>query len=388
MPRRDAIVRWLQLGWLGSARIAAYARILLLVSLVSFGESWRQATGATGSDFLAFWSAGKLAAAGRASQSYDLGATGAIQAALGRHDVFAFVNPPPLLLAVWPFGLLPFGAGWAAWIVSTYAAWFLAARRLDRRLRWPIAAWPGALVAAWHAQTGLLTGALTTAFATLLRRRPVWAGLCVGALVIKPHLALLFPIALAAGRHWRAFWSAAAGAALLLTFTALVFGPGTLLAYPRSWAISRHLMNTGDAAFFLRQCTVYAAIRVAISPGAGALAQALVSLGVGVATWRVWSGPAALEGKLAFLMAAVPLATPYLFNYDLPFLIVPTVWLIGEARERSCGDWARGGWERPLLLLFYLAPLWTRALALPLGANLAPWVEIAMAMAVWRRLAP
>ena len=381
MPRGDAIVRWLRLGWIGGERLRGYAQILLLVSIASFYGSYMQATGPTGSDFLAFWSAGRLAVAGKAGAVYDIAATGAVQAALGRHDVFAFVNPPPFILFTIPLGLAGFVAAWCGWIASTYALWLLAARRLDRSLFWPIAAFPGALVAGWHAQTGLLTGALMAGAAVLLHKRPAAAGLCIGALIIKPHLALLFPIALVAGGHWRAVWSAAATMAGLLLITAVLLGTDTLFNYRQSWAVSRYLMDTGDAAFFLRQCTVYAAVRVALSPLAGAIAQGIVTLALAAATGRVWASRTALEGKFAFLLAAVPLATPYLFNYDLAFLIVPTIWLIVQARDHP-----RGGWERPLLLLFYLAPLWTRALALPLGANLAPWVQFAMLWTVWRRL--
>jgi len=383
MSRCQAIIRWLRLDWLGATRVRAYSQILLLVSILSFYISYKQVTGATGSDFLAFWSAGRLAVAGMAGKVYDIGATAAVQATLGRHDVFAFVNPPPFILFAVPLGLVGFIPAWVGWIASTWSAWLLASRRQDRTLSWPIAAFPGALVAGWHAQTGLLTGALMTWAANMLRSRPALAGVLIGTLVIKPQLALLFPVALIAGGYWRTVWAAAAAVAGWLLLTALLLGWGPLLNYPKSWQVSRFLMETGDTAFFLRQCTVYAAVRVAISPVAGVIAQIAATAGVAFATWRVWSGQAELNGKLAFLFAAIPLATPYLFNYDLPFLVFPIVWLIGMARSHP-----RGSWERPLLMCFYFAPLWTRAIALPLGANLGPWIELVMLAAVWRRLRP
>jgi hypothetical protein len=375
------LTSFLELRWLGRERVVAYSCILLLVSVVSCVPSYLHATGAVGSDFLAFWSAGRLVVGGAASSVYDIRATYAVQAALGRHDVFAFVNPPPFLLVVWPLGYLPYNLAWIVWVAATYAFWLALSRRCCRGLGWPVAAFPGALVAAWHAQTGLLTGGLQAGAGGWLARRPWLAGCCIGALIVKPHLALLFPVALAAGRLWRAFAGAALSTVGLLLLAWLIFGAQTMLAYPRSFAVSRYLMATGDTDFFLRQVTVYAAVRVAASPWAAIAAQALASAAVAALTWRVWSRPGPIEGKVALLMAATPLATPYLFSYDLPFLILPVCWLLREARLRPGGRW-----ERPMLLFFYLSPLATRALALPLGANLTPWVQVWMLWAVWERL--
>ena len=370
----------LRLAWLGHERITAYARILAVVSLASLANSYRQATGRTGSDFLAFWSAARLAVGGAADRVYDLASTGAIQAGLGRSEVFAFVNPPPFLLFVYPLGYLGYAAAWMVWIAATYALWLTAACRLDRRLGWAIAAFPGAMVAAWHAQTGLLTGALMLAAGLLLPRRPVLAGLCIGCLVIKPHLAVLYPVALLAGRHWGALLSAACAALLSFVVAGLVFGWNTVQSYPESWQVSRYLLEHGDAAFFLRQGTVYAEARLLAGPAIATGLQGAASIACVALVWRAWRGPDALAWKSAFVLAVTPLATPYLFSYDLAFLVAPVIWLAGDVRDRP-----RGGWERPLVLCFYLGPLWTRAIALPLGVNLLPLVSALMVMTLWRR---
>jgi hypothetical protein len=376
------VLRAVQLRWLGQRRILAYSRILALVFLISMVWPYLVMTGVSGSDFQAFWSAARLIVSGAASSVYDVGAVHAIQNPMGKEYFFPFVNPPPMLLVVWPLGFLPFNLAWVAWIAATFAFWFAMTRLLAKDLSWPIIAFPGALLGAWHAQTGLLTGGLQAAAAGLLRYRPFLAGLCVGGLIIKPHLALLFPIALAAGKHWRAFAGAAFSVIALLALTWLTFGTDAILNYQQGWAMSGLLMEIGDKAFFLRQVTVYAALRVALSVEAAVAAQALVTLGVAILTWKAWSRAGPLEGKLALLMAATPLATPYLFSYDLPFLILPLCWLIGEARSKPMH-----GWERPVLLFFYLSPLVTRTLAMPLGANLMPWVHIWILWAVWKRLA-
>ena len=375
------LIGFLQLHWLGRERIAAYSAILALGGLVSLYWFFRQAIGPQGSDFLAFWSAGRLAVEGHAAAAYDPAALGAVQAEVGRSDVFAFVNPPPMLLGIWPLGLMTYPAAWIAWVSITYAFWLASTRRLYPGLSWPIAAFPGALVAAWHAQTGFLTGALQAGAAGLLRNRPFCAGLCVGALIVKPHLAVLFPVAFLAGKQWRAIAGAVAAMAGLTLLTWLIFGTNTLLVYPRSWAVSDYLLRTGSDEFFLRQTTLYAQTRLFFGAQCATWVAAAATIGAAAATWLAWSRRGPLEGKLALLFAATPLATPYLFSYDLPFLAIPVCWLASTLRS---GD--LGGWGRPVVLGLYLSPLAARAAALPLGLNPMPLFSLAMVWLVWRGL--
>lgn len=375
---------FLRLGWIGRVRIVAYSRILAFVSLISVYPHFLSALGPDGSDFLAFWSAGKMTLAGEAAQAYDRFQLAHVQAAVGRTDVFAFVNPPPFLLAIWPLGFLDYPTAWIVWTIVTYLAWLVTTRRLYPRLAWPIAAYPGALVAAWHAQTGFVTSALQAGAAAWLREKPLRAGLCIGALIVKPQLAVLFPVALLAGRHWRAIAGAAIGVIGLMLAAWAVFGTATILAYPQSFEVSTILLSTSGDAFFLRQVTVYSQLRLFAPDLVAWGVQALVSAGMIVLVWRAWSArgaaDGALDGKLALLFAATPLATPYLFAYDLPFLAIPTCWLIAR---RGPGV---QGWWRPVLLFFYLAPLVVRAMALPVGINPMPLVSAAMVWLIWREL--
>ncbi|MFC0590346.1 glycosyltransferase family 87 protein [Novosphingobium aquiterrae] len=378
---QDTAGGFLELRWLSGWRVAGYARVLLLASIVAVGFALRAALGSDGSDFLAFWSAGKLVLAGRPAAAYDLAATGAIQAELGRPEVFAFVNPPPFLLALWPLGALSFPVAWTVWVAATYLLWLAVTRPLAGRHGWPLAAYPGALIAATHAQTGFVTSAFQAGVARLLERRPIAAGLCLGALIVKPHLAVLFPFALAADRRWKAFVAAGVGVVLWLGVAWVLLGSETMLAYRKSWEVSRFLMREDDAVFFLRQATVYAQFRAWGLPTAATIAQALATLAAIATTWRGWSGKSPLDGKIALLFALTPLATPYLFNYDLPFLAVPTLWLVAREARRPGHRFARLE-----LLALYLAPVLARAAALPLHVNLTPLVCLWMAWRVWQRM--
>lgn len=371
---------FLKLGWLGIDRVRAYGWIIAIATLASFYPMWQRAMGAGGSDFQAFWSAAALTVRGSPEAAYNLFSMAGLARETGRPELFAFVNPPPFLLPIAPLGWLPYPLAWWAWVAATYAVWLAVSRRFVPGLTGAVAGFPGALVAAWHAQTGLFMSALQAGAAVLLRTRPFLAGCCVGALVMKPHLAVLFPIAFLAARQWRAIAGAAFSSLGLLALAWAAFGTETMLAYPESWKFSRYLMETGQVDFFLRQCTVYAAAWVVAGPKVAALAQLAASVLAAVVVWRSWRSNWTIEAKLAVLFAATPLATPYLFNYDLPFLILPVLWLASEMRANP-----RSGWERLELVAFYLAPLLTRVLALPLGANLMPWVSAWLLAVVLRR---
>lgn len=375
--------------WLDGQRVRGYAVLLGIASLALLANSYLKAMTPTGSDFLAFWGAGHVTMAGDSAAAYDLAVQEQVQTGpatgIDAQGFFAFVNPPPFLFATAPFGALPFPLAWIAWVVVGYAAWAWAAIRAFPKL-WPIVlVFPGALVAAGHAQAGLLTGALLVGAVATLDRKPVLSGALIGALIVKPHLALLLPFWLAAGGRWKAFCAAGASVVALLLASWAVFGTQTMLAYPTSWAASAQIMATGDDAFHLRMATIYGQLRL-IMPATPALAiNALAALAMLVLVWRSWrvfgqanGEPALATGALA--LAATALASPYLFNYDLPFLILPLLWLVHQGLRH--GFFA---YEKLLLVALFLAPYATRAAALPLHANLMPLASALLVWLVWRR---
>jgi hypothetical protein len=364
-----------KLTWLGRSRVRGYSAILAICSIASLWWMFGAAMKPGGSDFIAFWSAASMLADGAGARIYDPSALGAVQATIDPSGIVPFVHPPPFLLAIWPLGYMGYPEAWIAWSIATFALWFLATRRLFPSLSWPIAAFPGALIAAWHAQTGFLTSAFQTLIAAQLRDRPFRAGLCIGLLVIKPHLAVLIPFALLAARMWSAIFGAALSILVIALVSWGIFGSDVWLAYPSSWGVSKTLMDIADDAFFLRQVTIYAMFMAWGTPGVAAFAQIVATAGSILAVWKFWSSQATVDAKMALLFALTPLATPYLFSYDLPFLVVPVLWLVQHYKD---------AWSRPVLVALYLSPLVCRAMALPLSINPTPLVCIGMAVLIYR----
>lgn len=367
--------------WLDTNRVRGYAIILGLACLALLANSFIKAMGVEGTDFLAFWGAGHVTAAGDPAAAYDIAMQERVQTATGSEGWFVFVNPPPFLFIAAPFGTLPFPVAWIAWVVVTFAIWAWTSIRAFPRL-WPLVlVFPGALLAAGHAQTGLLTAALLVGSAVLLDKRPVSAGLLIGALIIKPHIALLLPFWLAGAGKWRAFLAAGASAAGLLLVSWVVFGFDTMVAYTTSWDASRLIMQSEDHDFYLRMATPYSQLRLFIPAGlalAVNAAFAFAMMALSFLAWRRMGRDALASGAL--VLAATALASPYLFNYDLPFLILPLLWLVREGLRDGFRPY-----EKLLLVALYFAPYATRAAALPLGVNLMPLAAIALVWLVWSR---
>jgi hypothetical protein len=95
-------------------------------------------------------------------------------------------------------------------------------------------------------------------------------------------------------------------------------------------------MLTGGAKPWERMPTVYAAARMLglDSPTAWLAQGAAASLAVAVVGW-IWRAIMDVRARGAVLAAAIPFATPFLFDYDLVLWLIPLAWLAAEAAART-----------------------------------------------------
>ena len=378
--------------WLTRDRAAAYARILFFLSFagalmwVALSHGGVDRLGKPlGPDFVSFWTASSLALQGRATEAYDVARHWAAQKALFGPAVgySAFFYPPPYLFVCLPLALAPYFASLIVWLAATGAAYWRVLRawagpRFEAAV---LLAFPAFLVNAGHGQNGFLSAALLGAGALGLARRPIVAGLLFGALVYKPQLALMIPIALIASRRWTTFAVAAGSAAALCAATYLIWGEpvwrGFLDASPLARAaLERHLV--GDE----KMQSVFAAVRLLHGPLALAYAaQGVTALAAAAALFwlqrRDFRGP----GEASALVAATLLASPFLLDYDLTPLAFPLVYLARKGLERGFAPF-----EKSVLVLAYLLPLASRILAggldLPIAA---PTIAATLYFVVRRR---
>jgi arabinofuranan 3-O-arabinosyltransferase len=332
---------------------------------------------AIGDDFINFWSAPYLAWHHRAAEIYNFAAFHSFeQSVIGRNlQDYQYSYPPTLPMLMAPFALVPYLPGLAIWVVSGWYAFYRAVRlampRGDALLL--AAATPAVFLNTIGAQTGTWTAAMLGAGLGLLDRQPIIAGVCLGLLANKPHLALLVPVALLAGRRWQALVAAAVTAAALIAIAAFCFGPDIYSEYLRQVAWLRHLILEGAVVDpWGRMVSVFVAARRlgADVPEAYAV-QMVFAVIAALVVAASWFRHASFGVRNALVILGTCMASPYLQDYDMVFGALVIAWLWHDADVRARISESALFLASAALLLFPLLPLfgsWFPKIAsLPLG---------------------
>jgi hypothetical protein len=253
--------------------------------------------------------------------------------------------------------LLPYAIAYVIWVLATFPAYLLAVRVIigDRIGYLLAAAFPAVLSNFVVGQNGFLTAGLVGGALVLLERRPVWAGVLLGLLTYKPHLGLLFPIALVAGGYWRAFFAAAIVATLMVAASLIAFGADAWHAFFGNIGHTSQAFLSEGWADFSKLQTAFGLTRTL--GGSEILAwsvQTAVALAAAAAVALLWRSRAPYEIKAAALGVGAMLATPYLYTYDLVVLAVPLAFLfrLGRARGFLAHELASIGLACLLILIF------------------------------------
>jgi hypothetical protein len=336
-----------------------------------------------GTDFVSFWTASQPALGGQPAAAYDASAHAAAQRALfssASGNYYAFFYPPVFLLLCLPLAMLPYGAALIAWLAGGFLVLVSCLRRLLPQ-RWavlPIVAFPALLVNAGHGQNGFLSAACFGG-GLLMQRWPVLAGVCLGGLAFKPHLALAMPIALIAAQRWSALAAAMAMGIGLSALSWLVLGEDAWRGFFDAAPLARATLESGlvDPA---KMQSLFAAIR--LIHGSLRAAYAAMTLASLVLLARATARHPGARTEGALLVAASLLATPFLLDYDLVCLSLVLAWVAAAAQETGWRPW-----EKVILLAAYVLPLVSRPAAMAAGIPLGPPVLFCLLLVVIRRAA-
>lgn len=340
-----------------------------------------------GGDFLVFYTAADTALQQSATAAYDP------QYLNDREDQLAGQSTPdmpffypPIALFLWiPFAVLPYLPAFYAWLVATLGPLMLVLRRISGQ--WLVCAMvlasPLVLKAAVTGQSGNLVAALVGGALLLLNRNPVIAGILLGGLAFKPHLALALPICLAAGGHWRTFVSTGLTAASLAIASVAVFGVSSWAGFLENAQAHAGDYFSDDAELWHRIPTVVVSVQQLTGDATVAWTVHLITAVGSVATAAIiWRRSYDELARSTALAAAMFLATPKALYYDMGVFCIPMAYVATEA--------FRGVFHPPSLL--FMAALW----ALPsfgelgqiLGWQPGPLLLIAAlvfaAVRVWR----
>jgi hypothetical protein len=338
-----------------------------------------------GRDFVAFWSASALALSGAPEAVFDVARLHAAEVAAVGAPVAttAWHYPPTFLLAVLPLAALPYVTALALWLVVPLAAFWVVLRRLFDSvvLASALLLFPAMALCLVSGQNGVMTAGLIGGALLAIDAQPLLAGVLFGLLTYKPHLAALVFPALAFGRYWQALGVALATGLGMAALSVLVFGMAPWHAFFGNLDLLAHIVDTG-AVPWTRMPTVYAAARVlGLDATVARLLQTGATSAVVIALCAIWRRRAPLAWRGSALAIALPLATPYAFDYDLVVLVLPIAWLFRDAlRERGSLV------DETLLVVAWASPALFWVIAMAGGPPLMPVLLAVLLLMVWRRV--
>jgi hypothetical protein len=312
-----------------------------------------------GHDFVVHYAAARMALDGGVDAAYDLHAIRKVATTIVDRDLananVPWVYPPTYLLIILPFALLPYVISYVAWCIANIIAGAAAGWTVLRQWWTPllIIFCPAAGLNIIAGQNGGITAALMLSGLGLLNRSPTWAGVLFGLMSFKPQFGILIPVALAAGRQWVAFVSAAASVVIFAAISYFVFGAGPwkmLVSQAQSdWLVQAEML-------WLKSVTLYPMARsFGLSSAAASglqIVSALIATVIVIYSWRWKTTP---ELRAAALSFGTLLATPRAMVYELAILLVPLFFVLARAvRLASLTDWVFGSllWLCPLAGFF------------------------------------
>lgn len=385
--RSTPLVRFIRdADWLNSERATGYARILGAIAALALVGMFLTSTGGVdargepvGTDFSNFWSASKLALSGAPASVYDMAAQYAVQKQQfgAQTGFYPFFYPPIYLLFVYPLAILPYLTALAIWLLVTGYAYQAVVRRLGAGAigLLPVLAFPAVFVTVGHGQNALLTTAILGAAALDLDRRPIRAGVLLGCLVFKPHLAVVAPLALLAAGRWRALAAAAATAAALGALSLAAFGIDAWKAFVASAPAAKAVLDDKMMSAEKLQ-SVFGAIRV-LGGGADLAYAAQVAAALGVLATLLWLARRSLPGEAlgALVATAAALTSPYFLDYDLALLAIPLAWAAAQGLKSGFLPW-----EKAVLAFAFILPAFSRVVAVAFHLPLGP---VAVGLLFW-----
>ena len=264
------------------------------------------------------------------SHLYDLAAQRVAILSLGPDfNPQPFISPPPLAWLVTPLLAIPFPAALVIWTAILLAAlvwtWYLLAPSGSLTKPAHLALWLGLFPVAYGIMVGqpgpLVAAAVATSWWLLRRERPVWAGVALSVVVIKPQLALLVPLCLLVSGHARTFGAWLVVSVFLGLASLALLGPDGIARYREVLALTQ----TPDWDI-TRRYAVSGLIGLGPQVYVAGAAVAVVAL---IAAWRHrGNGP---EVAMAAGIVGSMLFTPYLAFQDFLMLVVAG-WLLVRAR--------------------------------------------------------
>jgi hypothetical protein len=320
---------------------------------------------AIGVDFHTYEAAARVGLAQGWSHIYDQGLVDIAQKQLVP-ALWAqpFLSPPPVAWLVTPLAAVPYDLALGIWQALVLAVLVFALAWSTPQRGWMVVVAVGAAIAPWWMLFAIGVGQVAplVAASILVAWRlardddDVAAGIVLSIILLKPHLALLAPLALAAAGRFRLLAAWLVSGAVLVGVSMLTLGPHGMSAYLAG------LVQLPPGA---DQLTLHGALGLTGGPAAAVRVIIICAALVTAYRLRASVGVALALGVLASLLTA-----PYLHNSDL-CMLVAAGWIVWH-------ETAAWGWRALLAAAWIVASPFIPAAGINLPLSRWPVVELAL----------
>lgn len=367
--------------FLNPTRLRVWPWLFILVYLFVFFFWLFTATGIVdrsgsplGTDFITFYAASLASREGQPAGLFNPGQLHRIESQIARSDIplFAWHYPPTFLLAVYPLSYFPYLAALALWLAITIIPFLIILLKIfpHPATIGIFLAFPGTFQNILHGQNGFLTAALLGGGLLLLRSNPFIAGVLMGCLAYKPHLAILIIPALLASRQWNAIKGILFSASSLIAVTFLIWGAAPWAAFLKNINLARRILEVGAIPWFKMPTPFAAARLLGFSTASAQLLQVAATIAAILFVYYLWKTPRPFFQQASGLIVATLFASPFGFDYDLVILAPAIAFLCaGKRQNQNSGD-ALFHWAIALWALPFISPIMAKLTSI----IIAPWV--------------
>ncbi len=337
-------------GYHSRSKRAFYQKIILIAVAVVIALSAIQFFGVGTKtrprelvDFDAYYIAGQLARQGEIEKAYHFRSMAEVQNSVsGSHAFLPWTYPPPFDLIVAALACFSCGLAYSLFISGSLAAYFLTLRRIACESYVPILiiTFPALIINIRCGQNGFLTGVLIGLTCLYLRKESALAGLPLGLMIIKPHLAIALAVYAIANRRWKVVAIALATAITAMVAATLILGTDVWAAFFHGIREASVFLERGFYPLF-RMVSFYSVFRSFGLPASLAMIGQVIVAIVALVLVIIASYRFSVQQALGLTAIASLLVSPYAYDYDLPImgvglaLLLPDIVRFGSASERG-----------------------------------------------------
>ena len=379
--------------------LAALLAFQAAVNLIKYtAEIWE--SGRFGGDFVVFVTAAQQAVSGDLPAIYgkdklsgkDIRSIPLDADRLATQKTSApFAYPPHILPFLAPLALFSEGHASALWGVLPIALFYFVLFKtygyrchpLSLRLLMAAAMLPMLSANLFSGQTGTWIAILFLAAVHGWERRGALSGVALGLMTVKPHLGILWPVALVMAGRWRVIAVAVATILALAAGVTVWLGPGIWQEYLKAAQFFSNYIGVATHWFSRLAMAPFISLRaVGLPPGVAGMVQIFVSVTMVLLVMRVFQDKDNARQDLRFALLAVAslLAAPYTLVYDSPLLAAALMPVLICAWEKGWQD----GWELAAVVMALVMPF-AQALLLSYHIVFGMLSLLVLFMVTWRR---